>query len=134
MIKISYLALTRLLLENGHRYITELSTKFDDRPVFNFMVGTHYPQTSNQYFLMGSNEDRENTRKDRESKVDSRIVMQYDVQNCCVLSTCYDFYQLVTKAKKEAINRALNIPSEPSDEDKEAVASVLTGSISENEG
>jgi hypothetical protein len=110
MIQISLKALTKLLLNNGHKFTIERleHENFKDRNIFQFIVSQRYPSTGpHMSFGKGpeDEEDREILNRVRREKTDGRVVCQYDADKDVICSICVDFRIIISNAIRDAVNK-----------------------------
>lgn len=119
MIRISFKALTNILLEKGHIFTIRKSDQHKDKLVYLFVVGNDYPNVGpiTHYGKDGVDEGMETVRQMRNK---GKVVVLYDTTQDVLIGASCEVLEIVKDAKREAIKKAFSksSPTEPNKPDE----------------
>ncbi len=99
MINISFLALTRILADNNHRYITEWSDA-KEKDVLELRVAKSYPDLGRELIFVDGRIKIKN-----KPELNSRPICRYDVKENAVIACCIQIYILINKALRKSSSK-----------------------------
>ncbi len=98
MLRISMMALVRILANNNYQYVIQNSNEFEEGRVIKF-VGSLDTSNGGQYIMTGTPSDVDGIRKDRQALKNAQILMHYDMKNMSVIGCCAKWKELFSEQR-----------------------------------
>jgi hypothetical protein len=99
--KISWMALTQLLLSHGYKYVVERANQFQDEVVIKLVVSENYPDRGdNLTFGRGLIGSALNNEKLEDACKPQKVLAYYNMTHCELISCCMNMYTHIEKFRK----------------------------------
>jgi hypothetical protein len=105
--KITFLAVVKILLENNHKFVTEIADKWDNLTVLRCVAAKGYPHAT-PYIQKGDSTDQALMTEDR-NNCDGQVLLYYDTGSQRVIGATKNIYDMIAGHKNKVLEKALTL-------------------------